>query len=135
MTSLTRATAVKTLRKFASHYVGERRAAGELRVRLVAIEQELLRCRAAAETEDPTGHAESELAEAERVAGTLARSTNATTDGLRAIEAVITAVAVGAGTEIAPPPAPEERPEERVGPQPVARPDAALRGGWSAPLP
>jgi hypothetical protein len=129
--TLERTTVMKVLRRFAYHYVGERRTAGELRTRLVAIEQERARCLAAAAVEDPTGHAERDLAEAERVAGTLARSTNVTMARLRGLEAVIAAVAVAAATELAPPPEPDD-PDV---PKPVARPDAALRGGWSAPLP
>jgi hypothetical protein len=124
------------LRSLASTYVGAQRAGGELRTRLVAIEQDRAKALAANQQREYGSASDRELAEIERVRRTLARSAAASAEHLRALEAVIAAVAgdaVRALGGVTPPAA--SPPVKAPDPLPVPRPDASLRGSWSAPGP
>lgn len=120
------------LRSLATTYVGAQRAGDELRTRLVAIEQQRADLLGRTQEREYGSASDRELAEVERVRRTLARSSAASTEHVRALEAVISAVAADAvrafGPVAAAPPAPPPG-----APTPSARPDAAVRGGWSPP--
>lgn len=124
------------LRSLASTYVGAQRAGDELRTRLAAIEQQRARLIGATQGREYGTASDRELADVERVRRTIARSSAASTEHLRALEAVITAVAthaVGAfGRRASPAPRSNDLPAPATL---TARPDAAVRGGWSPPPP
>jgi len=84
---------VAALRSLASTYVGARRAGDELRTRLAAIEEDRVRLLSSRQQVEYGSSSDRELAEVERVRRTLARSSAASAEHLRALEAVITAVA------------------------------------------
>jgi hypothetical protein len=130
--------AVRALRRFASTYLGERRAAGELRTRLVAIEHERARWIEAAETGALAGRPDRQLAELDRVQGTLARSAAASNERLIALESVIAVIAsevVATGGIASDPAAPAPVSPSSSTRSYAVRPDASVRGGWSAPPP
>lgn len=124
------------LRSLALTYIGARRAGGELRTRLLALEQERAQLLTAIGDREYGTSSDRELAEIERVRRTIARSSAASSERLRALEAVIAAVAGNVVEANASPadvrPAREGRGE---GSHVFAevRPDAAVRGGWSPP--
>jgi hypothetical protein len=123
------------LRSLATTYVGAQRAGDELRTRLLTIEQQRAKLLGARQHREYGSSSDRELAEVERVRRTLARSSAASTEHLRALEAVISAVAADAvGVVVRPPTAAAGR-GVPAGPAPSARPDAPVRGGWSPPPP
>jgi hypothetical protein len=127
------------LRSLALSYVGAQRAGGELHTRLMAIERERAQLLSTMEQREYGSPSDREFAEVERVRRTLARSSAASADRLRAIEAVIAAVtreAILAGRTLVPPEArPPDDARPTPDPLPVVRPEAQVRGGWSPPPP
>lgn len=111
---------IGALRHLAAEYIRGRRASGELRTRLVAFAQQRARV--------PDEDAGRRPAEIERVRTTLERSARVADERLRALEAVIAAVAVDAVRAM---------PARVVdGAQPRRHPVGAVhpvRGGWVAP--
>jgi hypothetical protein len=123
------------LRSLATTYVGAQRAGDELRARLVAIEQQRAELLGAVGEREYGSASDRELADVERVRRTLARSSAASTEHLRALEAVISAVAADAVGVVDRMPAPVPAAVIVPGRKPSARPDVAVRGGWSPPSP
>jgi hypothetical protein len=131
------------LRHLATRYLADRRASGELRVRLAAIEHDRAEWMEAAERPEHEARARTELAQIERVRLSLARSTDSSAERLHAFESIIAAVLTGARASsdpslVGPPDFP--RPargasERRSRPPPAAAglPDASVRGHWSPP--
>jgi hypothetical protein len=125
------------LRSLASNYIAAQRAGTELRTQLAAIERERTRVLDAAGRTEYGGPSDRELAEIERVRRTLARSSAASVEELRALEAVIAALASDALDVLSEQPAPAPatgaarvRAAEFF---PVSSRDAVHRGGWSPP--
>jgi hypothetical protein len=138
---------LRALRSLATTYVGAQRAGDELRTRLVTIEQQRARLLGETQKREYGSSSDRELADVERVRRTLARSSAASTEHVRALEALISAVAADtvAAFRRAPVvrqraatggPADADRPAS-AGPGLVAptRPDPGVRGGWSPPSP
>jgi hypothetical protein len=126
----------EALRALALTYIGARRAGGELRTRLLAIEQERAQLLGAIGEHEYGSASDRELAEIDRVRRMIARSSAASTERLRALEAVIAAVAGNVLTRsVTQAPAAAFPQPARSEPRPFAevRPDAAVRGGWSPP--
>ena len=103
---------VAALRRMGSEYIRARRTSGDLRARLVAVAQQRVQI--------------GDQAEIERVRATLERSSRAADERIRAMEAVISSIAV-AIAESAP-----RAPAART-PQLAGATDAPVRGGWVAP--
>lgn len=125
------------LRSLAMTYIGARRAGGELRTRLLAIEQERAQLLGAIGDREYGTVSDRELAEIDRVRRTIARSSAASAERVRALEAVIAAVAGNAlAARSQPPVAPS--PGAPAQPQAAAfsevRPAPEARGGWSPPM-
>jgi hypothetical protein len=121
------------LRSLATTYAGAQRAGDELRTRLGTIEQQRAKLLGATRNREYGTKSDRELADVERVRRTLARSSAASGEHLRALEAVISAVAADAVGAFDRPVT--SRPPAAVvpGPAPSGRPDAPIRGGWSPP--
>lgn len=124
------------LRSLAMTYIGARRAGGELRTRLLAIEQERAQLLGAIGDREYGTASDRELAEIDRVRRMIARSSAASSERVRALEAVIAAVAgnaVAARSQPSMPPpaaAPAQQPPAEFS---EIRPAAEARGGWSPP--
>lgn len=124
------------LRSLAMTYIGARRAGGELRTRLLAIEHERAQILGAIGDREYGTASDRELAEIDRVRRTIARSSAATSERLRALEAVIAAVAGNVLAERSKRPGPPTAtPPVRERPAAFAevRPVPEARGGWSPP--
>ncbi len=131
---------MSALRHFAATYLGARRAAGELRTKLLAIERERKLWLDAAEKGQLVGQPKAQLDELERVKGTIARSSAAMTEQLRALESVLAAVAadvVATGGVAPEPTGPVAAGSLRSVSSTIGvgaiRPDASVRGSWSPP--
>ena len=135
---------LRALTSLATTYVGAQRAGDELRTRLAAIEQERARLLGETQKREYGSSSDRELADVERVRRTLARSSAASTEHVRALEAVISAVAADAVAAYRSRPA--ARPAVLSAPvtrEPITsrepgldapvRPDPGVRGGWSPP--
>ena len=126
----------EALRSLAMTYIGARRAGGELRTRLLAIEQERAQLLGAIGDREYGTASDRELAEIDRVRRTIARSSAASSERLRALEAVIAAVA---GNVLADRSKPRAQPsaaspaQQRPAPSTEVRPAAEARGGWTPP--
>ena len=138
---------LRALTSLATTYVGAQRAGDELRARLVEIEQQRARLLGETQQREYGSSSDRELADVERVRRTLARSSAASTEHVRALEGVISAVAVdavaafrsrriggqpAASTGLA---APGTTTSLADGPVASTRPDPGVRGGWSPPAP
>jgi hypothetical protein len=123
----------EALRSLGTTYIGARRAGGELRTRLLALDHERAHLLAAIGDREYGSASDRELAEIDRVRRTIARSSAASSERLRALEAVIAAIAgnvvrASARRTAAHAPTPPPRPAFVE-----VRPEAAVRGGWSPP--
>ncbi len=123
------------LRSLATTYVGAQRAGDELRTRLVAIERQRAKLLVQTQEREYGSTSDRELADVERVRRTLARSASASAEHVRALEAVISAVAIDGVAIFDRAPALPAESESGAGLLAPTRPEAGVRGGWSPPPP
>ena len=124
-------TLSRALRLFASQYVLSRRVSDDLRLRLVAITRERSRIAEALEPHDVDAAASPELVEIDRVRTALDRSASAYEERLRALEAIIAALACERRPSV-----PTARPvaaDAHIAEPPVFTGEAVVRGGWWSP--
>jgi hypothetical protein len=133
-----RADVTAVLRRVSADYIRSRRAAGELRTRLVSVAHERTRLVDNIPPESLGERAQSRLAEIERVRGTLERSARAADERVRAVEAVIAAIVIATG-DAGPAPVPsapeeiESAPADESWVQAAGPTDPTVRGGWTPP--